>query len=87
MTNAQTNMLVLKDNTGDYFLLPSATLEQGRVPEEHKAEIDQLIAEQQSDVHGHFWPVIFAIAEIASALTGPAVVATGTYLVVKEVTK
>ena len=37
MTNAQTNVVVLKAEVGGYLLLPQETLEQGRVPEEHTA--------------------------------------------------
>jgi hypothetical protein len=58
MTNTQSNTLVLKDSAGSYFLLSQETLEQGRVPEEHTAEIERLIAAAQDgadgdDVQGH----------------------------------
>jgi hypothetical protein len=58
MTNPQGNTLVLKDQTGSYFLLSQETLEQGRAPEEHTAEIERLIAAAQGgadgdDVQGH----------------------------------
>ena len=49
MTNAPTSTLVFKNEAGDYFLLPQEILEQGRVPEEHKAEIEQAIAAAQAD--------------------------------------
>ncbi|MGH2588166.1 MAG: hypothetical protein ACRDJE_24880 [Dehalococcoidia bacterium] len=52
MTDEQTLSLVLKDEAGNYFLVPQELLEQGRVPEEHTAEIERLIAEQQ-DVQGY----------------------------------
>jgi hypothetical protein len=52
MTNAQTGTLVFKDQAGEYYLVPQETLEQGRVPAEHKAQIEHLIAEQQ-DVQGY----------------------------------
>ena len=53
MTNEQTTALVLKDGMGNYFLVPQETLERGRVPEEHKAEVERLISEQHDDVRGH----------------------------------
>jgi hypothetical protein len=57
MTNEQTGTLVLKDNAGNYFLVPQATLEQGRVPAEHTAELERLLADSD-DVSGHH-PAIF----------------------------
>lgn len=60
MTNAQTGTLVLQDGAGDYFLVPQETLEQGRVPGEHKAEVERLVAEAAQggadgeDVQGYF---------------------------------
>jgi hypothetical protein len=59
MTNPQSNTLVLKDPAGSYFLLSEETLEQGRVPAEHTAEIERLIVEAAQDgtdgedVRGH----------------------------------
>ncbi|MGH2604555.1 MAG: hypothetical protein ACRDJ9_34845 [Dehalococcoidia bacterium] len=54
MTDTQIGMLVLQDNTGDYFLLPQTTLEQGRVPAEHKAAVERLLGEAKGgDVSGH----------------------------------
>ncbi|MGH2584381.1 MAG: hypothetical protein ACRDJE_05650 [Dehalococcoidia bacterium] len=52
MTTEQATVLVLKDQSGDYFLLPEALLEQGRVPAEHTVEVEQLIADSD-DVSGH----------------------------------
>jgi len=52
MTTDSQGTLVLKDEAGDYFLLPQTMLERGRVSEEHKAEVEQLI--QDMDVSGHF---------------------------------
>ena len=52
MTSTETDVLVFQDQVGNYFVVPRETLEQGRVPEEHKAEVEQLIAEQE-DVQGY----------------------------------
>ncbi len=45
MTEEQTGVLVLKDTAGSYFLIARETLERGRVPTEHKAEVERLVAE------------------------------------------
>jgi hypothetical protein len=72
MTDVQTGTLVLKDATGSYFLVPQAVLEQGRVPAEHTAELEQLIAAggpDGDDVQGHrlryvvLGPVTIAVLE------------------------
>ncbi|MGH2585603.1 MAG: hypothetical protein ACRDJE_11875 [Dehalococcoidia bacterium] len=44
MTSEQTSVLVFKNEAGDYFLVPQATLEQGRVPAERTAELERLSA-------------------------------------------
>lgn len=69
--DAEVRTLVFKDGEGGYFLLPRTTLEQGRVPDERKREVERLIVESQDtrsvegdDTQGHFWPIIWA-AEIA----------------------
>jgi hypothetical protein len=61
MANAQTGTLVLKDAAGNYFLVSPETVEQGRVPEEHRAEVERLVAEarsgqggEEADTRGHF---------------------------------
>jgi hypothetical protein len=61
MTDAQIGTLVLKDATGNYFLVAQATVEQGRVPEEHRAEVERLVAEASTsragegdDTQGYF---------------------------------
>jgi hypothetical protein len=66
MTNEQTSTLVLKDTAGNYFLISSQIVEQGRVPEERKAEIEQAIAATQGgaggdDVQGHIFLIGVAI--------------------------
>jgi hypothetical protein len=52
MTDAQGNMLVLKDAVGNYFLVSQETLEQGRVPEEHRAQVERLVAEASTGEAG-----------------------------------
>jgi len=52
MMNAETSTLVLKDEADEYYLVPQATLERGRVPAEHRAELEQLLADS-GDVSGH----------------------------------
>jgi hypothetical protein len=69
MTNTKNPTLVLKDQAGSYFLLAQETLEQGRVPAEHTAEIERLIAAAQDgadgdDVRGH--AVLLAVALLYS---------------------
>jgi len=60
MTNAETHVLIFKDQTGDYYLLPQETLERGRVPADHRAEVERLVAEAEDarsmggdDTHGY----------------------------------
>ncbi|MGH2603994.1 MAG: hypothetical protein ACRDJ9_31995 [Dehalococcoidia bacterium] len=66
MTNAQTTVLVLKDQAGTYFVLPPEALERWRLPEEHTAEIERLIAEQE-DVQGHLIPLIIGLTVAGAA--------------------
>ena len=58
MTDARAATLVLKNEAGDYFLIPQDVVERGRVPAEHRAELEQAIAAAQGsadgdDVQGH----------------------------------
>lgn len=70
MTNAQTATLVFKNAAGDYFLVPQATLEQGRVPAERKPEVEHLLAEAKGeDVSGYF---LSFLAEMFAIHTGAA---------------
>jgi hypothetical protein len=64
MTDAQTGVLVLQDNAGEYYLLPQATLEQGRVPAEHKAEVERLLAEADADVSGYFVATTYSLLQV-----------------------
>ncbi|MBI2761504.1 MAG: hypothetical protein HYX51_08775 [Chloroflexi bacterium] len=62
MTNAQTGTLVLKDRAGSYFLVTPETLEQSRVPEERRPELERLITTAAQgggdDVQGYVIPAI-----------------------------
>jgi hypothetical protein len=67
MTHAQTGTLVLKDATGSYFLVAQETLEQGRVPEERTAELEQMIVaaarvDAGEDVQGYGDPLDTTVA-------------------------
>lgn len=54
MVDEQAATLVFRDQAGEYYLLSQATLEQGRVPAEQKAEIERIVGEVASDdVAGH----------------------------------
>jgi hypothetical protein len=64
MTNRETGALVFQNAAGHYFLVPRETLEQGQVPEQHMAEVKQLIAAASragasaDDVQGHILPAL-----------------------------
>src|SRR5262249_8767998 len=49
MTTEGDMTLVFTDAAGEDYLLPLATLKQGQVPAEKRAEIERLISEQQDD--------------------------------------
>ncbi len=61
MTSEQTQVLIFKDQAGEYYLLPQETLERGRVSEEHKAEVERYLADQ-GDVQGHILPLLYGVA-------------------------
>jgi hypothetical protein len=44
MTDEQSAILVLRDAGGNYYLLTAQMIEDARVPEDRKGEIDHLIA-------------------------------------------
>jgi hypothetical protein len=71
-TNAPIDTLVLKNATGTYFLVPLATVEQGRVPEEHTAEVERLMAHGQ-DTSGYVlgWVIAGVGAGVALAIAEP----------------
>jgi hypothetical protein len=74
MTNEQTGTLVLQDATENYFLVQVETLERGRVPDAHKAEVERRIAEQ-GDVQGYVVPVFVAGIAVGAAATSLALLA------------
>lgn len=77
MTTEHEMTMVFKDQAGEYYLVPLETLTRGRVPQEQKAQIEQLMTEQR-DVEGH------ALSAVHLARTA-AVLVTGAYLVLSEV--
>lgn len=62
MESTEQNTLVFKDQAGEYYLLPQALLECGRVPAEHATELERLIAAATqdgtggNDAEGYIWP-------------------------------
>jgi hypothetical protein len=79
MTNEQTITLVFKDQAGEYYLVPLETLAQGHVAQEHKAEVERLIAEGAAvddDVRGHH-PLFFAVVVLDGVLAGYSAVEIG----------
>jgi hypothetical protein len=75
----KTPLLVLKNGAGDYFLVPQEVLERGRVPAEHKADVERLMAEASTDdVAGHVW--WFGVGMVTgAAVQGAVIVAIATY--------
>jgi hypothetical protein len=71
MMNIESDTLIVGDAAGDYFLVPRAVLEQGRVPEERRAEIERLLAD--ADTAGYFIGVFGAMYRaLASTAQPPA---------------
>jgi hypothetical protein len=61
MTNEQTATIVLKDETGSYFLVSREALEWGRVPAAHTAKVERLIAGASGeDVQGHSYRILLS---------------------------
>jgi len=60
MADAESVVLVFKDEAGSYFLLPQETLAQGRVPEVQKDEVERLLVGRE-DVQGFLWPFVAGI--------------------------
>lgn len=89
MTNEtieQTIALLLKDSEGNYFLLPQETLKRHRVSEEHKAEIEGLIAAER-DVQGYkdsnLWRLAAPLLPLLE-LTPLGVIGMGAFLIANE---
>ena len=50
MSSERAEMLVFADGKGDYYQIPRSVLEQGRVPEDQKAQLEQAL--NQEDTSG-----------------------------------
>jgi len=74
MTTEQIDAMVFKDQAGEYFVMPQAVLERGRVPVEAKAAIGarfpalQAIGANDRDVQGHVAPIVVDVAISVGAL-------------------
>ena len=66
MTTEQTSMLVFKDQAGDYFLVTQETLQQVRVPEERREELEQLLG-GAGDVSGYVVSTTYTILRFMNA--------------------
>lgn len=66
-TDARTGTLVLKGHTGDYFVVPQALVEQGKVSAEQRADLERLLAEED-DTQGHAFFVGVVAGLTANAL-------------------
>jgi len=79
MTTTQDSMLVFKDRAGDYFAIPRETVERGRIPAEHAAEIERVLAgataDAPDDAEGYFWPIFVLPAVGAAAIAAGALYA------------
>jgi hypothetical protein len=64
MASETVQVLVLRDGEGNLYLLDRNTIENGRIPEERQAELQQLL---QDDVGGYF----FDVAALNSVINVP----------------
>jgi hypothetical protein len=44
MTSEQAEMLIFADGKGDYYQIPRALFEQGRVPDDQKAQLERALS-------------------------------------------
>lgn len=73
MSTTPKDMLVLKNGAGEYFVLPQELLERGRVPAEHTAEAERVLAAAEADdVAGHL-SINFTKIEFRSVFVGTLV--------------
>ena len=73
MTTTHKDMLVLKNEAGEYFVLPQELLERGRVPAAHTAEVERLIATAtDDDVAGYlnFPKIVFNRGFVGTTIGG-----------------
>ena len=67
MTDAQAGTLVLRNEAGDYFLVSQEMVEHGRVPDAHKAALEQLLAEADGDVSGYIVGTVYGVIGVLNA--------------------
>jgi hypothetical protein len=48
MSSEQAEMLIFADGKGDYYRIPRSVLEQGRVPEDQKAQLEQSLNQEDT---------------------------------------
>jgi hypothetical protein len=51
VTTESTDVLVLSDSRGNYYLVPRTVLDRARVPDAHKGEVERLL--QSEEVKGY----------------------------------
>jgi hypothetical protein len=72
MTTDEMSAVIFKDQAGEYYLLPQAVLERGRVPAEARAALEaqvpalQALGAADDDAQGH---VVYAAAALGTAVT------------------
>ncbi|MGH2604556.1 MAG: hypothetical protein ACRDJ9_34850 [Dehalococcoidia bacterium] len=66
MTTERARWLVFTDQAGEYYLLPQETLEQGRIPAEHKAEVERLLADADADVSGYMVATTYTLLHVVN---------------------
>lgn len=85
METNQTGTLILRDQAGEYYLLPRAVLEQGRVSAEARVAIEeqfpalQAIGTPGDDTQGHVVPIVAGAIYGVSAAAGGILLGCGLY--------
>ena len=64
MTSEQAEMLIFADGKGDYYQIPRALFEQGRVPDDQKAQLEQAL--NQDDTAGFAVDMFLKIDALSS---------------------
>jgi hypothetical protein len=81
-TTEQTNIaLVFTDQDQNYYLIPAEIIERGRVPAERKAEVEQLMSEQEVEgyllVHAAVGALVVTGAFATGVVWGAGAAAAG----------